>query len=59
MEDTIIFRSNHKVLTFGSCFEYESGRHGTCFAMNSDGFILDWNVCFSQRLYVPELMAFE
>ena len=41
--DTIILISGHEVLTFGSCFEYESGRHGTCFAMNSDGVIMDWN----------------
>ena len=37
--DTIIFISGHKVLTFGSCFENESGRHGTYLTMNSDGFI--------------------
>ena len=31
--DTIILVSGHKVLTFGSCFEYESGWQGTFFTM--------------------------
>ena len=53
MGDTIIFMSGHKVLTRGSCFEYEFGRHRTCFAMNSDRFVAGWHVgFFPKRLLI-------
>ena len=52
VRDTIVFISGHKVLTFGSCFEYESGRHRTCLAMSSDRFVVGWHVRFSQILFI-------
>ena len=38
--DTIILVSRHKVLTFSSRLECESGGLATCFAMNPDSFVV-------------------
>ena len=51
--DATIFISSNKVLTFGSSFEYESGRHSTCFAMNSDRFVECWHVGFFPKIIDP------
>ena len=41
------------MLTFGSSFEYESGRHSTCFAMNSDKFVECWQIGFFPEIIDP------
>ena len=53
IEDTIIFISSHEFLALGSCFKNESGRTGTCFAVNSDWLVMCWNVWFLQNAIEP------
>ena len=37
----IWFEANSFYVTFGSCFKYKSGQHGTCLAMNGERFMFD------------------
>ena len=50
---SIILISSNKVLTFGSCFKCKPARHRTCFAMNSDRFVVRWQIGFFPKLIDP------